>query len=59
MMGVHLCGYEGKAFYTEKERVVDIFIKSRVVVDAAYFREENPNHARPSVKESRQRCFIL
>jgi hypothetical protein len=52
MMDIHVCEYEGKAFYIEKERVVEIFIKSRVVVDAAYFREENPNYARPSIKES-------
>jgi hypothetical protein len=52
MMDIHLCEYEGKAFYIEKEKVVEIFINSRVVVDAAYFREENPNYARPSIKES-------
>jgi hypothetical protein len=52
MMEIHLCEYEGKAFYIEKGRVVEIFIKSRVVVDAAYFREENPNYTRPSIKES-------
>ncbi len=52
MMDIHLCEYEGKAFYIEKGRVVEIFIKSRVVVDAAYFREENPNYARPNIKES-------
>jgi hypothetical protein len=51
MMDIHLCKYEGKAFYIEKRRVVEVFIKSRVVVDAAYFREENPN-SRPSIKES-------
>ncbi|KAH6667778.1 hypothetical protein B0J14DRAFT_601424 [Halenospora varia] len=43
MMDIHLYEYEGKAFYIEKERVVEIYMKSRVVVDAAYFREENPN----------------
>jgi hypothetical protein len=52
MMDFHLCEYESKAFYIEKGRVVEIFIKSRVVIDAAYFREENPNYARPSIKES-------
>ncbi len=54
MMDVHHCEYEGKAFYIEKERVVEIFIKSRVVVDVAYFREENPNYSRPSIKESKK-----
>jgi hypothetical protein len=52
MMDVHLCEYEGIAFYIKKGRVVEIFIKSRVVVDAPYFREENPNYSRPSIKES-------
>jgi hypothetical protein len=52
MMDIHLCEYEGKAFYIEKGRVVEVFIKSRVVVDAAYFREENPNYTRPSIEES-------
>ena len=50
-MNVYLCEYEGKAFYIEKERVIKISIKSRVVVDAPYFREENPNYSRPSIKE--------
>jgi hypothetical protein len=53
MMDVHHCEYEGKAFYIEKERVVEISIKSRVVVDAPYFREENPNYSRPSIKDNR------
>ncbi|CZS92550.1 uncharacterized protein RAG0_03160 [Rhynchosporium agropyri] len=52
MMGVHLCDYKGKRFYIEKDRVVEIPVESRVVVDAAYFREENPNYARPSIKTS-------
>jgi len=52
MMDVHLCEYEGKAFYIKKGQVVEIPIKSRVVVNAPYFREENPNYSRPSIKES-------
>lgn len=52
MMGIHHCQYHGTAFYIQKEKVVQTFVKSRVVVDAPYFREENPNYARPSVKES-------
>jgi hypothetical protein len=52
MMDIHLCEYKGKAFYIERGRVVEIFVESRVVVDAAYFREENPNYTRPSIKES-------
>ncbi|KAH8757124.1 P-loop containing nucleoside triphosphate hydrolase protein [Hyaloscypha finlandica] len=52
MMDIHLCEYKGKAFYIERGRVVEIFVESRVVVDPAYFREENPNYTRPSIKES-------
>lgn len=54
IIDVYYCEYEGKVFYIEKERVVEIFIKSRVVVDAAYFQEENPNYSRPSIKESKK-----
>jgi hypothetical protein len=42
LMDIHQCEFEGKAFYIEKNQVVEIFIKSRVMVDASYFREENP-----------------
>ena len=54
MIDIHLCEYKAKAFYIEKGRVVETFIKSRVVVDIAYFREENPNYTRPSIKESKK-----
>jgi hypothetical protein len=39
-----------------------MFIKSRVVINAAYFREENPTYTRPSIKESnrgRQTSWII
>jgi len=52
MMDIHLCEYKGKAFYIEKGRVVETFVKSRVVVRRGLFREENPNYSRPSIKES-------
>ena len=39
MMRVRLYEYKGKAFYIEEGEVVEIFIKSRVMVDPAYFRE--------------------
>jgi len=51
-MDIYLYEYKGKVFYIEKDRVVEISIKSRVVVDAPYFREENPNYTRPSIKET-------
>jgi hypothetical protein len=52
IIDIHLCKYKGKAFYIKRGQVVEIFVKSRVVVDAAYFREENPNYTKPSIKES-------
>jgi hypothetical protein len=51
-MNIHLYDYKGKAFYIEKGQVIEIFINSQVVVNMAYFREENPNYTRPSIKES-------
>jgi hypothetical protein len=59
MMNIHPFKYEGKAFYIEKEKVVEIFIKSRVVVDVVYFREENPNYTRPSIKESNKNLSLI
>ena len=53
MMDVHHYQYQGTAFYISREKkVVQIFVKSRILVDATYFREENPNYERPSIKES-------
>ncbi|KAH8772429.1 hypothetical protein F5882DRAFT_505893 [Hyaloscypha sp. PMI_1271] len=57
IIDIHLCEYKGKAFYIEKGQVIETFIKSRVVVDVAYFREENPNYTRPSIKESNRRAL--
>jgi hypothetical protein len=37
IINIQLCKYKGKAFYIKREQVVKIFIKSQVVVDAAYF----------------------
>ena len=51
IIDVHLCEYKGKAFYIEKERVVEILIKSQVMVNAPYFQEENPNYSRLSIKD--------
>ena len=59
IIDIHLCKYKGKAFYIEKGRVIEIFIENRVVVDAAYFREENPNYTRPSIKELNRALLLL
>jgi hypothetical protein len=40
------------AFYMKKNHPVKLFVNSRIMVDAAYFREANPNYARVSIEES-------
>ena len=35
----HLYEHKGKVFYIEEGQVVEIFIKSRVIVDAAFFEK--------------------
>ncbi|KAH8759552.1 hypothetical protein F5882DRAFT_453760 [Hyaloscypha sp. PMI_1271] len=52
LMSVHHCQYQGMAFYMKKGRPVKLFVNSRIMVDAAYFREANPNYARASIEES-------
>ena len=52
LMNVHHCQYQGIAFYMKKNRPVKLFVNSRVMVDAAYFREANPNYAKATVDES-------
>ncbi|KAH6690197.1 hypothetical protein BKA61DRAFT_447557, partial [Leptodontidium sp. MPI-SDFR-AT-0119] len=50
IIDVYFYEYKGKGFYIKKDRVIKIPIESQVVVDAAYFREENPNYTRLSIK---------
>jgi hypothetical protein len=44
-MNVHHCQYQGMAFYMKKNRPVKLFVNSRIMIDAAYFREANLNYA--------------
>jgi hypothetical protein len=53
LMKVHHCQYRGMAFIVKKNRPTKIFVNSRIVIDAAYFREANPNYARLSINESK------
>ncbi|TVY12764.1 hypothetical protein LARI1_G008739 [Lachnellula arida] len=39
------------AFYIKKNHPVKLLIDSRIIVDAIYFREANPNYARVSIDE--------
>jgi hypothetical protein len=59
IIDIYLYKYKGKTFYIEKGQVIEIFIKSRVIVNMAYFREENPNYTRPSIKESNRALLLL
>jgi hypothetical protein len=45
----HCCG---SAFFINKNEVVKVSVDSRVMLDAAFFREMNPNYARPKVDGS-------
>ncbi|KFZ15463.1 hypothetical protein V501_02714 [Pseudogymnoascus sp. VKM F-4519 (FW-2642)] len=44
--------YRGKAFQMKKNKPVEIFINSRIMVDAASFQEINANYTRPSIFKS-------
>ncbi len=52
LMHVNHCQYRGMAFYMKKNRPVKLFVNSRIMVDAAFFREANPNYARASIDKS-------
>jgi hypothetical protein len=51
LMSVHHCHYQGIAFYMKKNHPVKLLVNSRIMVDAIYFREANPNYARASIDE--------
>ena len=58
LMKVRHCQYQGMAFYMKKNRPVKLFVNSRIMVDAAYFREANPNYARASINESEKESSL-
>jgi len=49
LLGVHHLQYYGNGFFMEKGEVVEVPVKSRIMVDAAFFRENNPNYVRPRI----------
>jgi hypothetical protein len=49
--GEHYRKYEGQAFYKEKKEVKKFAVRGRVMIDAALFREKNPNYFFPSIDE--------
>jgi hypothetical protein len=51
LRGPHHRHCRGRAFYIEKDKVVQKFVDCRVVIDAAFFQELNPNNSRPRITE--------
>ena len=49
LMGVHHCQFRGPAFFMHKGEPVQVNVNSRITIDATYFRQINPNYARPSI----------
>ena len=49
LLGVHHLQYHGNAFYMQKGELVEVSVKSRIMVDAGFFRENNPNYTRPRI----------
>ncbi|OBT39802.1 hypothetical protein VE00_09661 [Pseudogymnoascus sp. WSF 3629] len=52
LIGTQHRQYRGRAFQMKKKKPVEIFINSRIMVDAASFQEINPNYTRPSIFKS-------
>jgi len=52
LMGVHHRQYRGDAFFMRKGKPIKVPVNSRVMIDAIYFREANPNYAKPRVNGS-------
>ncbi len=48
-LGVYHLQYYGNAFFMENGEVVEVPVKSRIMVDAVFFRENNPNYVRPRI----------
>jgi len=51
LRGAHYRKYEGQAFYKDKKEVRKFAVSGRVMIDAASFRENNPNYFFPSIDE--------
>lgn len=46
LMSVHHRQYRGDAFYMRKEQSIKVSVNSRVMIDAVYFQEINPNYTK-------------
>jgi hypothetical protein len=52
LIGVHHCQYRGDAFYMRKGQPIKAPVNSRLMIDAVYFQEANPNYTGPRISES-------
>ena len=50
--GTHYRMYQGQAFYRKKTEVKKFAVSGRIMIDAASFREKNPNYFFPSINEN-------
>ena len=51
LMGAHHRHCRGEAFIMEKDGPVQFSLNYRIIVDAAFFRTNNPNYSRPRIEE--------
>jgi len=49
LLGVQYLQYHGNAFFMKKGEMVEVSVKSRIMIDAAFFRENNSNYVRPRI----------
>lgn len=49
LRGIRHRQYQGDAFYMRKGQPIKAPVKSRIMIDAVFFYEANPNHTRPSI----------
>ena len=52
LMGVHHRQYRGDAFYIRKGKPVRVPVNGRIMIDATFFHQANPNYVRPRISES-------
>ena len=51
-MGVYHRQYRGDAFFIHKGKPVGVPVHGRIMIDAVFFDEANPNYVRPRISES-------
>ena len=51
LMGIHHRQYRGDAFYMRKGQPFKVPVNSRIMIDAVFFHEANPNHTRPTINQ--------